>query len=75
MKDPLTKTEIRKMKKNFLQIFDEVYKSVLASGAIPDHYGLEHNHLPARMALVLAAEKYAPLTHNKKDFANLRLFV
>lgn len=72
---PLTVAELRAMKRNFDKTFDEVYAQIKASGALSDEYFEPHNHMIARMALVIAAEKYAPNSSYKKDFANLRHFV
>ena len=75
MKDPLTKAEIKSIKKNFLETFDEVYGQILKSGALDDSFSEPHNHIIARMALVLAAEKYEPISSYKNDFENVRRFV
>jgi tagatose-1,6-bisphosphate aldolase len=74
-KSPLTKAELDAFKKNVLQTFDEVYSQVLASGALDESYFQQHNHIAARMAIVITAEKYAPISSYKKDFKNLRKFV
>jgi len=74
MKDPLTKTEKRALLKDFVVAWEAKYQKVLTCGAL-EKVG-KHNHLPAKYALIFAAEQFWPIhPKSKKELANLRHFI
>lgn len=75
MKNPLTKAELRQIKRNFDSTFDEVYSKIMKSGALSEDFFKPHNHMIARFSLIIAAEKFAPIEKYRKELDNLAYFV
>jgi hypothetical protein len=74
VKDPLTKTEKRKLLKNFVAEWERTYQKILTCGALEE--AAKHDHRPAKYALHFAAAGFGPLTsEGKKELANLRHFI
>jgi hypothetical protein len=74
MKDPLTKAEKRALLKNFVRVWKQKYQKILTCGALEDLK--KHNHIPAKFALIFAAEEFGPFSpEHKKGLANLRHFI
>jgi len=73
MNDPLTEQEKAEFILNFDAEWRKVYAQLLSSGCLDDEAG---RYIPAKIALVLTAEKFAPFSDvGKRALANARHFV
>ena len=73
MIDPLTEVERAEFMRNFDAEWRKVYAQLLSSGCLDEEYG---SYIPAKFALILAAENYGPLDrHYKRALSNARHFV
>jgi len=74
MKDPLTRKEKAALLKNFREEWEKKYTEILKSGSMPE--SAPHDHCAAKFALILAAERFGPVSsEGKKDLKNVRCFV
>ena len=73
MNDPLTEQEKAEFILNFAANWRKTYQDLLSSGCLDEESG---SYIPAKFALILAAEEYKPFTADyKKALANARHFV